>query len=417
MAGGKFTHRAVEALKQAPKRRIVWEPSGHGQGNLGLRISPTGLKTWVFMYRHEGRPRMLSLGNFPAVSVEAAHAAAAKAALAHAHGEDPAAPAVESKRSARAMPTVQELADDYLERYARPFKRSADRDEALLRRNVLPKLGAKKASAIRRTDIVALLDDVITRGALTQTNRTHSVLSKMFNWAVERGIVEVSPVAGYKAPVKESSGRERCLSDDELRVFLTKLDTAAVAPVTRLALRFALLTAARPGEVTGAPWSEIDEKEAIWHLPAARTKNGQKHDLPLSPQALVVLAAARELDRGAGWVFPSPQFRKGKALNVGALAHGITDNIAHFGLAPFYAHDLRRTAATGVAELGADWTLLQKLLNHKLRGETAKYVRHGYAEEMREVLGRWGARVEALGRAEGEVVDDADDPSPALVTW
>ena len=399
MAGGKFTHRAVEALKQSSKRRIVWEPSGHGQGNLGLRISPTGLKTWIFMYRHEGKARMLSLGNFPAMSVEAAHSAAAAAAQQHALGDDPAAPAVDKKRSAKVMPTVQELADDYLERWARPFKRSADRDEALLKRNVLPKWGAKKVSAIRRTDVVALLDDVITRGALVQANRTHSVLSKMFNWAVERGIVEANPLAGYKAPAPESAGRDRCLSDDELEQFLAKLDTAAVAQVTRLALRFQLLTAARPGEATGALWSEIDEKLAIWHLPAERTKNGQKHDLPLSPQALEVLKEARKLDRGAGCVFPSPQHSKGKPLDVGALAHGITDNIEHFGLAPFYAHDLRRTAATGMAELGADWTLLQKLLNHKLRGETAKYVRHGYAEEMRKILELWGAKVAALSTA------------------
>ena len=396
MASGKFTHRGVEALKPTDKRRMIWEPSGHGQGNLGLRISPTGLKTWIFMYRHAGKARMLSLGNFPEVSVEAAHAAAATAAHEHAQGLDPATATVDLRRAEREAPTVAELAEQYLELYARPRKRSADRDEVLLRRNVLPTWGKHKASAIRGADVAALLDRVIARGAAIQANRTHSVLSRMYSWAMQRQIVASNPVAGYRAPVKESAGRERCLSDEELTRFLARLGTAKVAPVTRLGLRFAILTAARPGEVTGAQWAEIDEAAAIWHLPGSRTKNSQAHSLPLSPQALEVLREARALDRGAGCVFPSPQHSKGKPLDVGALAHGITDNIEHFGLAPFYAHDLRRTAATGMAELGADWTLLQKLLNHKLRGETAKYVRHGYAAEMRAIVDKWGAKVAAL---------------------
>lgn len=396
MAGGKFTHKGVEALKPTAARRIVWEPAGHGQGNLGVRVSPTGLKTWVFMYRHDGRARMLSLGNFPAVTVEAAHAAAATAAQQHAKGLDPAGAAVEQRRAERQAPTVSELAEQYLELYARPRKRSADRDEALLRRNVLPHWATLRVSAIRRADVAALLDKVVARGAGVQANRTHSVLSRMFNWAVERQILELSPVTGYRAPVKESPGRERCLSDDELRTFLTKLATAPVTPVTRLALRFQLLTAARPSEVAGARWEEIDITAAVWRLSSARTKNGQPHTLPLSNEAIDVLNEARALDRGAGWIFPSPHHAKGKSLFVGSLAHAISDNLDHYGLQPFYAHDLRRTAATGMAELGADWTLLQKVLNHKLRGETAKYVRHGYAAEMRDLLDRWGTKVSGL---------------------
>ena len=395
MASGKFTHRGVEALKPGTARRVVWEPAAHGQGNLGVRIAPTGSKTWIFMYRHDGKARMLTLGKFPEVTVEAAHAAAAKAAHDHALGFDPAAVEVDARRTQRVAPTIDTLVEEYLEKYARPRKRSADRDEALLRRNVLPSWGTRKASSIRRADVATLLDQIVAGGARVPANRTHAVLSRMFNWAVERQLVETNPVTGLRAPVKETS-RDRCLSDDELHLFLTLLPSAPVTTVTRLALRFQLLTAARPGEVTSALWSEINEEAAIWHLPGARTKNGEPHSLPLSPQALEVLAEARKLDRGVGCVFPSPHHTKRKPVDVGILAHAITDNLGHFGIQPFYAHDLRRTAATGMAELGADWTLLQKVLNHKLRSETAKYVRHGYAAEMREMLRKWGARVAEL---------------------
>lgn len=394
---GKFTDKGVAALKATDKRRMIWEPAGHGQGNLGVRLAalPSSLKTWIFMFRIGGKARMLSLGTYPAMSVAEAHAAGAKAAVELSMGLDPAATAVATNRAERAAPTVAALAEQYLELYARPRKKSADRDEALLRRNVLPTWGTHKATAIVRSDVAKLLDGIIARGAGIQSNRTHSVLSRMFNWAVERQIVEQNPVTGLRAPIKETS-RERCLSDEELSRFLSRLDDTKLAAATRLALRFAVLTAARPGEVVGATWAEIDEGAAIWHLPGARTKNGEPHNLPLSPQALDILRQARELDRGAGCVFPSPQHSKGKPIDVGALAHAIGDNLTVFGVEPFYAHDLRRTAATGMAELGADWTLLQKLLNHKLRGETAKYVRHGYAAEMRAMLDAWGAKVAEL---------------------
>ncbi len=412
---GKFTHRGVEALKPSAARRIVWELPGHGQGNLGVRISPTGLKTWVFMYRHLGKARMMSLGNFPAMSVEDAHAAGALASQKHKDGFDPAVPIVAQRKAERTALTVAELADQYLTLYAKPRKKSADRDEALLKRNVLPVIGREKAAAVKRRDIANLLDLIIARGAHVQANRTHSVLGKMYAWAVERETVELNPVRGYKAPGLESSeGRDRCLSDDEMKAFLGKLDTARMSGVTKLALRFQLLTAARPGEVAGATWSEIDEAKAIWTLPGSRTKNGQKHVLPLSPQALMVLKAAREFDRGAGPVFPSPQFKKGKPLDVSALAHGIRDNLEHFEVdEPFYAHDLRRTAATGMAELGADWILLQKLLNHKLRGETAKYNRHKYDKEMRSMLDKWGAKLVELGLAGITALPDAAAGTPA----
>ncbi len=397
----KFTHRLVEALKPTQARRIVWEPVAYGQGNLGLRISPVGQKTWVFQFRLDGKAKMMSLGRFPEMSVEAAHMAAAQAMQTRAHGLDPARPLLEQRKAQRASPTIDELVTDYIELYAKPTKRSADRDEALLKRNVLPHWGPRKASSIERRDVVALLDRVIARGAGVQANRTHSVLSRMFRWAVGRQMLENNPVLGYEAPVKESAGRERCLSDDELKAFVTKLPTAGMAPITRLALRFQLLTATRPGEVVGATWAEIDEKTAIWTIPGGRTKNSLTHKLPLSPQAAELLKEAKAFDRGAGYVFPSPRHEKKGPLDVSALAHGIAHNLEHFGVPPFYAHDLRRTAATGMAELGADWTVLQKVLNHKLRGETAKYVRHGYAEEMRDVLTKWGEKVAGLAADSG----------------
>ena len=394
---GKFTDRGIASLKPEAKRRVVWEAAAHGQGNVGMRIFPSGVKSWIYMYRHDGTARMLTLGNYPMMSVADAHAAAAKATLDHAHGLDPASKVVQERHADRETPTVQSLADKYVELYASQ-KKSGDRDAALLARNVLPHWGTRKANDISRGDVALLMDKIQLRGALIQANRTHSVISRMYNWAVEREMVEKNPVIGYRAPVKEKP-RERCLTDEELGRFLSRLDLTRLALATRLALRFQVLTACRPGEAAGARWSEIDLDAAIWRLPSERTKNAMAHALPLSPQALEVLRHAKTLDRGAGVCFPSPQHSKGKPIHGMSMAHGVQDNLKLFEVEPFHPHDLRRTAATGIAELGADWTVLQKILNHKLRGETAKYVRHGYAAEMRAVLELWGVKVAELTRA------------------
>lgn len=162
---------------------------------------------------------------------------------------------------------------------------------------------------------------------------------------------------------------------------------------TRPALRWQVLTAARPGEVVGARWEEVDESERVWRIPGSRTKNGNPHELPLSTQAMAVLLEAKALDRKNGYVFPSPQHGKQGLLDVGALVHGIDRNLDVFGVAKFTSHDIRRTVATGLQPQGASWELVQRVLNHTMQGETAKYARHRDREEMREALQQWGARV------------------------
>ena len=391
----------MENIKPEAERFWIWEANAHGSGTLGVRVAPTGKLSWGYQYRHDGTSKTMTLGRYPEMTVAEAHAAYANAAALKESGVDPGAKVVEQRRADRTAITVAELVDDYAEKYA-SRKRSGDRDKALLHRNVVPFVGTRKATTLKSVDIVDLLDRCMARGAETQANRTRSVLSRMFNWAEERGYVEANPVTKVKAPGKEKA-RERVLTDTELDKVLKALPDAKMYEATRLALRWQLLTAARPGEVTGARWDEIDEVEFVWTIPGTRTKNGNSHALPLSPQALEVLKAAKALDRGAGYLFPSPQHEKQGPLDVGALVHGIGRNLDKFGVAKFTAHDLRRTVATGLQGQGASWEVVQRVLNHTMQGETAKYAKHKYLAEMRVALNAWGAklaRLEAAGAVE-----------------
>ena len=247
----KFTARSIEALKPATPeqgRYEAWEDNGKG---LGLRVSSKGRKSWVFMYRFGGRPRRMTLGTYPAMTLARAHTAHGKARETLDKGEDPGVTLVEARQESRKAPTVTTLASEYLERHAKTKKRSWAEDERILKHDVLPKLGKLKASSIRRRDIVALLDRIADRGAPVQANRTLACIRKMFNFALERDVLDTSPCAGVKAPGKESR-RERVLSPDEIRTVLLAMETGeangtrlSMDDATRLALRLMLLTAQR----------------------------------------------------------------------------------------------------------------------------------------------------------------------------
>ena len=409
----QFNDKYIANLKPKDKRYNVKEDSGRGNGKLTIRVSPNGNKSWLYLYNFDGRDRWMTLGSYPAMTVAQAHEAVGKAKRARELGIDPGKETTEMHRAERAAPTVAELAADYLELYAKPRKRSADRDEELLNRNVLPTWGAHKANSITRGDAARLLDGIVARGAPVAANRTRSVLSTMFRWALERELVERNPVDGVRAPGVEHK-RDRVLTANELEAVLSRLDGAKMQTCTRLAIRLQFLTAARIGEVAGAMWTEIDEAAAMWTIPPERSKNKRPHRLPLSTQALAVLREARALDCGNGPVFPTVQ--TGKALDGCVVATSIKANLAHFAVDPFTPHDIRRTVATGLSEAGASRVVVGKVLNHTDASVTAIYDRHEYTKEMREALGAWGDRVAALelaAAAAGQVDTDPATPPAA----
>jgi integrase len=221
--------------------------------------------------------------------------ARAKAFAWHAIIRDGRDPASEERRSAaaeRRLPSVASFAREYIDRHAKLHKKSWREDERLLRHDVLPALGDLRIDTVTRRDIVFLLDAIRDRGAAVVANRALAVTRRMFAFAVERGVIEASPFVGVRA--SRETPRARTLSDDEIRLLWAA--TAPGAPrietSTRLALRLLLLTGARATEVCGAFWDEINTVAAEWVIPAARTKNGREHRIPLSEPAMEIVQEA-----------------------------------------------------------------------------------------------------------------------------
>ena len=400
----RFTDKFVQSLKPKVARYEVYEGS-----SFAVRVGQGGGKTWIWFYRFEGRHRRVTLGEYPAMGLADARVKLAEARKALESGIDPGTVKVEQQKAERVAATVADLVEAYLDKWARPRKRSAAEDERILRKDVIPAWRKRKAKDIARRDVIALLDKIVDRGSPIAANRTLAVIRRMFGWALSRDIVGASPCVAVKAPAKERR-RDRVLSADEIAALWRALDhpELMISPAIRLALKFQLVTAQRKGEVIGAEWSEFDRLEGVWTIPAAKAKNGMPHRVPLSPLALAVLdeiaAAAGTLD--TGWLFPSR--RPGKPITGPAVDHAMRNNRGSLRMGDTTPHDLRRTAASHMTSIGISRLVVSKILNHAELGITAVYDRHSYDGEKRAALCAWGARL-------GEIIG-ARRPSENVIT-
>ena len=373
--------KAIEAFKPQVKRYEVHDLLCPG---FSLRVYPTGRKVFTVKYRYGLKQRRLPLGVYPRLSLSQARDKALEALRLVDGGVDPAA-----RRRQLGM-RVETICDDFIRQYARPRNRSWKEAERILQREFVAVHGQRDIRDIRRPDILELMDGAIERGATYQANRIHSNLRKFFNWCMERGIMEASPVLGIKPPTREQA-RDRVLSDDEIRAVLR---ACADEPYPyRQFVPLLLATAQRRGEVSKMRWSEVDLDAKIWVIPAELSKNGKPHVVPLNDFALRLLT---EIPRfpDCNWVFTTTRRAPISGFSK-ALRHIHTQSET----SEWRFHDLRRTAASGMARAGIAPHVVEKVLNHisgTISGVAAVYNRYGYDAERRTALDQWGTFLDDL---------------------
>ena len=382
MQKNRFTTRFIDSIKPPQSGRDeYWEQATPG---FGLRVSASGRKTWVQMYRHHGRLRRLTLGTYPALELKDARDLAKASRRKVEKGLDPAS----MKLADRNAETFDELADEYLEQHAKLRKRSWRKDELALKRDLRPAFGHHKTKDIKRREVHALLDRIVARGAPIQANRTLEILRKIFNWGITREIVETNPCHMIEKPSAEHQ-RERVLNDDEIRAWWTAFE--GETPLMSAMFKLRLLTAQRGGEISHMRWSDIDA--GWWTIPGEFAKNGRTHRVPLSPQAMNVLAKVGQYGNGSPWVFPSPTV-DGPIKSIWKATARIQRTARVADAVP---HDLRRTVASRMTgELGINRLTVSKILNHVETGVTAVYDRHSYDAEKRQALHAWGKRLDDI---------------------
>lgn len=389
----QFTDRLVKNLKPRAFPYDLRERSGHG---FALRIMPSGHKSWVFFYSFEGKKQRMTLGAYPAISLAKAHELHRNAIKCLASGKNPSTQQKKAKLEARAADTVNDLIEEYLEKWAKPRKRSWKKDKSMLLRDVAPFLGKQKANQITRRDIVIILDKILERGSPIAANRTLAVIRRMFNFAVERDIMPTTPCYGFKAPAKENK-RDRLLTLDEIRSFWKSLDETSMSELSKFALKLQLVTAQRKGEVISAEWEEFDLINGWWTIPAHKSKNGNLHRVPLSELALNLLQEIKMHSSSSKWLFASSNSNNHFAPE--AVNKAVKRNTEKFkDVKHFTPHDLRRTAASHMTAIGIPRLVVSKILNHTENSVTAIYDRHSYDIEKKDALERWGNKLKEIIR-------------------
>jgi len=400
----KLTDVRVQSLKPKATRYEVWDPAAAG---FGVRVTPKGIKSFVYLYRFEGLARRMTIGRYPQLSLSKARLkyASAKAALDD-KGIDPGRGLVEGRAASRIAPTVIQLVDEYIEKWAMPRKRSWKEDKRLLAHDVIPVLGRKKAAEVTRRDIRLLLDGIIDRGAPITANRVLAVVRKMFRFAVSRDIVPNNPCEAVEAPAKEAS-RDRVLSEPEIQTLWQSLNSnkLKMTEPVRLSLRMILVTGQRKGEVVSARWDEMDLAAGWWTIPGEKAKNGLPHRVPLSPLALELLKQIRKLSSDSEFLFPSAHGNK--TIRHDAVSKAVRRDESALNVEHFTPHDLRRTAASQMASAGISRLVISKILNHVDSSVTAVYDRHSYDKDKRKALNAWARHLDTItsGKKASKVVN------------
>jgi len=394
---------------------------------LALRVTTAGHKSFTFKYRMRGRGvQRVTLGTYPALSLAKARTAADKLRQAVAEGIDPATQRREQRTGGR---TFEKLAARYITEHAKRRKRpnSVAGDERNLRLHILPKWGKRDYSGIKRADVITLVEGVVTAGKQTLANRLQGLISKIYSFAIDAGLVDVNPCSRMAQRGVEKAGT-RVLSNGELRLFWTHIVEAPEMRRAGLGLRLALLTGARIGEVAGASRSELQNIElahgAEWLLPGNRVKNKRDHLIPLAPLALETMRELAAIDRKQQFLLPSSktgsvsgatltQFMAYFAVRLKRGDFGAHGEAGATWIAdPPSPHDLRRTVETRLAELGVPKEYRDRVLNHVTPGVAARhYDRHNYKAEKLAALSKWEGLLQSIFAGEdsaGTVVALAD---------
>jgi integrase len=312
-----------------------------------------------------------------------------------------------AEREAAPTRTFAALAERYLREYAERFKRprSIEEDRRNLAVHVLPRWGKRDFRAIRRADIITLVESIISDGKHGAANRVHALISGVFSFAIDAELLDANPAARLKKRGVEQP-RDRVLDDSEIRTFWNKIVLSPVSRPVGLALRLALLTAARVNEIAGARKTEfqnLDGAEPSWLIPGERVKNKRDHLLPLAPLAVATIKAVLDLtDPDDEFLFPSrigggPIHRHTLSIAMARFGRSLKRQGAPTGQQEMPTpHDLRRTTATRLAEMGISKEVRDRVLNHagdRHDPEARHYNKYDFQKEKRDALGRWASAI------------------------
>jgi integrase len=384
----KFTRDTVAALTMPAGKldHIVWDPELPG---FGVRLRPAS-RTWVCQYRVGRQTRREKLGDTRKVRLDDARGIARKRFAQVELGIDPKTTKVTADVATRGL-TLAATVVRHLE-FKRPGLRpsSYEAKERYLTKHWAP-LAARPLASIGRADVAARLQELAKECGPVAAKQAKSHLTTLLSWAAKEGLVETNVAVHTNDPAAGRVPRERVLNADEIRMIWNACDDVGdFGAITKLLL----LTGQRRNEIAHLHWPEIDPGVTTITLPRERVKNKRAHVVPLSPAASSILKARpHHYDLVFGNGKPFTSWSNGK--------RALDRKIAETGkaLVPWSLHDCRRTAASGMQQLGVRVEVIERALNHvsgSYRGVVGIYQRDPMTEDVRDALARWARHVLAV---------------------
>jgi len=388
----KLTKRLVESIQPHEKHeKVVWDSEQKG---FGVRVSPKGLRSYFVQYRNQqGNTRKKKIGVHGTYTADMARDDAITILRAVAKGADPSL----EKKIEKQIPNMEKFSNEYLEIHAKGGKaeRTYKEDKRMLLKYILPELGKKAITEVNSHDL-ALLHSKL-RQTPYQANRIRSLLSKMFNLAIQWGWLAETPVKNVKK-YKEFE-KTRWLDEEELCKLWDTINRYHNQSLSN-AVRLLVFTGARKNEVLHAKWDQFDLKKGTWTKPAHSTKEKKEQHLPLSEQAVQLLEHMKEHSTST-YLFPG----KVPGQPLQEIKKGWATILRLAGLKDVRIHDLRHTYASHLVSEGEDLYTLSKLLGHSQISTTRRYA-HLANKPLRKATTVFGDKIERLTSQDKGRMDD-----------
>ncbi|AYV22493.1 tyrosine-type recombinase/integrase [Vibrio mediterranei] len=392
----KLTAKQVEQLTVNKGQNVRRVSDGEG---LVLVIRKSGAKSWEFRFvKPNGRPSNLGLGRYPQITLTEARRRAAEFRRLRALGKDPSVEQRKRKLDIKreAHNTVQQIAELWLETASsRVATKTATGFRQKLRLHIYPKLGRLPIQEVKASMLIDAMKPLERDGKLETIGRTIALFRRVMQYAVNHEYIDHNPIGSMRDVFPKPKRKNfACVDISELPDLLMMVVQSTMRPANKLLFEFQLHTLTRSKESTGARWEEISFEEKVWYLPAERAKNRLMHKIPLTPEVMSILTAAKHLGRGSEFVFPARN-------SLGRQVHPETLNAAfkRMGLGgKMTSHGTRSLGSTTLYErTDFDSIVIEALLSHTDRdGIRDAYNRNKFFQKRKVALEWWSKHIVSL---------------------
>ncbi len=403
----KLTDVEIRARAAAGKPVMIADGAeAGGVGGLTFTLSASGTAAWRLRYRHAGRPRVLTLGRYPDLSLADARERARRERAKIQDGIDVAAERQAKLQEAKTAKTVRELALDYMaKRFPHLSESTVKQRRHHIEDVILPKIGGRAIKDVTPQDIVQLLETVAEKKTANVVEVTATALNEVFKHAQARRAIAANPCTGISPSAitgKPPAPRQRLkLTQAELRALLPELDS--IGEWNALTVKVLLATCVRINELARAEWKHVDLERGLWTIPDEASKTRSGFVVPLVPAVVEWFKRLQVLACGSTYVLPARTTQRARKHGgdwhfdqraVNAMLHKLCDQLGA-KVRRFTPHDLRSTARSYLSDFGVAPIVAERCLNHRLAGMLGIYDQHDYLEERRAALTTWTSFLQA----------------------